>query len=207
MRRVIANVYVDGMNLFYGCLKGTPYKWLDLVALSKALLPNDTIHTVRYFTARVAGSLRNPGAYQRQDLYLRALATRPEVQIHYGHFRQDVVRMPVAHPPPNTIEVVKTEEKGSDVNLATYILRDAFRQECEKQLVITNDSDLAEPIRVVRNELRMPVGPVKPRASGRRGLKLEADFYRTIRGAALAHSQLPTSLKDGMGPFVKPPDW
>ena len=23
-------VYIDGFNLFYGMLKGTPYKWLDL---------------------------------------------------------------------------------------------------------------------------------------------------------------------------------
>ena len=26
-----ANVYIDGFNLFYRCLKGTPYKWLDVL--------------------------------------------------------------------------------------------------------------------------------------------------------------------------------
>jgi hypothetical protein len=37
--------------------------------------------------------------------------------------------------------VIKTEEKGSDVNLATYLLLDAFKQDCEAAVVISNDSD------------------------------------------------------------------
>jgi hypothetical protein len=131
MLRVIANVYVDGRNLFYGCLKGSPYKWLDLVALSKALLPHDEIKTVRYFTARVTSNPRHPHRDTRQDQYLRALATLPEVAIHLGYFRRDRVRMPVANPPPNTIEVIKTEEKGSDVNLGAHLMRDAYLQHCK----------------------------------------------------------------------------
>ena len=38
--------------------------------------------------------------------------------------------MPLAHPPsvgPQTVEVIGTEEKGSDVNLASYLLLDGFR--------------------------------------------------------------------------------
>ena len=31
-------VYVDGFNLYFGCLKGTPWKWFDLVVLSKNVL-------------------------------------------------------------------------------------------------------------------------------------------------------------------------
>ena len=26
-------IYVDGYNFYYGCLKSTPFKWLDLLAL------------------------------------------------------------------------------------------------------------------------------------------------------------------------------
>ena len=34
-------VYVDGFNLYYGALKGTPWKWLDLPALfAKVLQPH-----------------------------------------------------------------------------------------------------------------------------------------------------------------------
>src|SRR5687768_1872235 len=126
MSRVITNVYVDGMNLFYGCLKGSPYKWLDPVALSKVLLPHDEIKTVRYFTAKVVSTPRAPRKHVHQRQYLRALATLPEVAIHLGYFRHDRVRMPVANPPPNTIEVIKTEEKGSDVNLSAHLMRDAY---------------------------------------------------------------------------------
>ncbi len=86
MLAVVTNVYIDGMNLFYGCLKGTPYKWLDLVALSKVLMPRDSIQTVRYFTARVSNRAHDPGMDKRQDHYLQALRTRPEVRIHLGHF-------------------------------------------------------------------------------------------------------------------------
>ena len=33
-----AFVYVDGFNLYYGALKGTPWKWLDPVALLERVL-------------------------------------------------------------------------------------------------------------------------------------------------------------------------
>ena len=34
-------VYIDGYNLYYGCLKGTPHKWLDLLSLfEKQILPS-----------------------------------------------------------------------------------------------------------------------------------------------------------------------
>lgn len=48
-------VYVDGFNLYYGALKGTPYRWLDLEQPAAALLPEDEIARIRYFTARVSG--------------------------------------------------------------------------------------------------------------------------------------------------------
>ncbi|HVH69249.1 MAG TPA: hypothetical protein VM716_15380 [Gemmatimonadales bacterium] len=32
-------VYVDGFNLYYGAVKGTPFKWLDIRQLCQLLLP------------------------------------------------------------------------------------------------------------------------------------------------------------------------
>ena len=47
-------VYVDGFNLYYGALRGTPWKWLDPVALfEKVLQSQHDIVAVKYFTARV----------------------------------------------------------------------------------------------------------------------------------------------------------
>ena len=76
-------VYVDGFNLYYGALKGTPFKWLDPVRLSALLLPREhAIDRLRYFTARVSGKL-DPRAPARQQNYLKALSTLPEIDIHY----------------------------------------------------------------------------------------------------------------------------
>jgi len=71
------NVYVDAFNLYYGCLKGTPYRWLDLGTLCTRLLPKDPINRIRYFTATVSARPDNPDAPQRQQVYLRALETVP----------------------------------------------------------------------------------------------------------------------------------
>ena len=57
---MITNVYVDGFNLYYRALKDTPYRWLDPRKLATALLPEDTIHTVCYFTARLDARPGNP---------------------------------------------------------------------------------------------------------------------------------------------------
>jgi len=112
-----------------------------------------------------------------------------------------------AHRGPTTVEVVKTEEKGSDVNLATYLLADAFRGDCDVQVVITNDSDLCEPIRIVKDELGMPVGIINPHAARKRSNALRGTFFKEIRPATLAHCQFPTTLKDSVGVFTKPATW
>ena len=58
--------YIDGLNLYYGMLKGTDLKWLDPVALCERLA-DDRPDLVRYFTARVTSYPTNRGAHQRQD--------------------------------------------------------------------------------------------------------------------------------------------
>ena len=94
------NVYVDALNLCYGCLKGTPYCWLDLAALCRRLLPNDELSRIRYFTALVSARPDDPQEPQRQLTYLRALRTIPNLSIHTGHYLRHPVRMRLANPPP-----------------------------------------------------------------------------------------------------------
>ena len=140
-------VYVDGFNLYYGAVKDTPYKWLDINKLCQLLLPNRTISRVKYFTARVGGRPGNRNQPMRQQAFLRALATLPNLEIVFGHFLSNATFMPLANPKrggPRYVKVVKTEEKGSDVNLATHLVRDAFRNEFDTAVLITNDSDLRE---------------------------------------------------------------
>lgn len=152
------NVYVDGFNLYYGALRGQPYRWLDIRQFARGLLrPSDSVHRIRYFTARVRPTPRDPRAPERQAAYLRALDTVPEVTVHYGQFLTSERVMQRADDGA-PVRVVRSEEKGSDVNLATHMLLDAFDNEYEGALLISNDSDLAEPVRVVQSRFDRPVG-------------------------------------------------
>jgi len=214
-------VYVDGFNLYYSVLKGTPYKWLNLERLFYLLFPRDDIVAIKYFTAKVKPRPNDPDQPIRQALYLRALATLPKVEIIYGTFLSHKTKMPLAHPKdPNNpfVWVIKTEEKGSDVNLATHLLYDAFVNAFDVAAVVSNDSDLLLPIQVVRNKLGKRVGlvgydPSLLRKYGREKrhpnpqLRQSVDFYKTIRESALRRSQFDPVLKDAQGTFKKPRGW
>ena len=192
-------VYVDGFNLYYGALKGTPWKWLDLPALLATVLqPHHDILTVKYFTARVSGTPADPSKPQRQDVYLRALRRyRPEVEVYFGHFLSHKVRAPLAQPAggERTVEVIRTEEKGSDVNLAVHLLNDGWLDAYDCAVVVSNDSDIAEAMRLVREHQGKRIGLVTP-GTGRpsRQLMAHADFARHIRPNALRRSQLPDPI-------------
>jgi uncharacterized LabA/DUF88 family protein len=208
------NIYVDGFNLYYGALKDSPYRWLDIVALCQRLLPQDQVHRVRYFTANIAARPGDPPTAaqkrQRQQIYLRALQTLPEVSIHTGHYLSKVKRRPLAQPPavgPRTVEILDTEEKGSDVNLATYLLVDAFDKDCDAAVVLSNDSDLTFPIDVVRKKFGYPVGVLNPHQNVSQALKRVASFYRQIHTNDLKAAQLLPTLTDAHGSITKPMSW
>jgi hypothetical protein len=108
------------------------------------------------------------------------------------------------------VEVMKTEEKGSDVNLATYLLLDAFRRDYRFAVVVSNDSDLTEPIRVVREELGFPVGVLNPYLDTKKlsqELKKVAAFYKRVRVGVLEACQFPSTLSDEMGTISRPKQW
>ncbi len=91
---IITSVYIDGFNLYYRALKDTPLRWLNLRKLAEVLFPQDSINQVCYFTARLDPRLGNPNQPRRQLVYLRALATLPGFEAHYGIFRSGVKRRP-----------------------------------------------------------------------------------------------------------------
>jgi uncharacterized LabA/DUF88 family protein len=203
-------VYIDAFNLYFGCIKNTPYKWLDLSKLCGILLPQHQIERIKYFTARVKAYPNNLGAPLRQQVYLRALLTLPGLEIIYGHFLSHRVRMPLANPmagQSRTVEVIKTEEKGSDVNLATHLLHDAYQNRYECAVVISGDSDLLTAVQIVKNDLGKPVGVLNPQKRTSRMLAKHATFYKHIRPGVLAASQFPEALSDEHGTFSKPTGW
>jgi uncharacterized LabA/DUF88 family protein len=201
-------VYVDGFNLFYGCLKRTPYRWLDIGALSRAMLPGDTVTAIRYFTARVSARPGDPSKPIRQEMFLRAIRTIPNLSIHYGQFRTRAARLPLSNvTPTQLVWVDRTEEKGSDVNLAAHLLSDGFNRRYEVAVLITNDSDLESPVRMVRQELRLPIGILNPHQRNSRTLQQWATFVKRIRQPNLLAAQFPPTLTDAKGTFTKPASW
>lgn len=204
-------VYVDGFNLYYGALKETPYRWLDIRRMCELLLPELAIERIKYFTARVSGRIGDPGKPTRQQIYLRALRTLPGLEILLGRFLSHDVMMALALPKagaPKFALVVKTEEKGSDVNIASHMIHDAHQKRFDVAVLVTNDSDLLEPVRIVRRELGIPVGILNPhRYTPSKVLMPYATFVKVIRQGVLAASQLPESLRDGTGVIRKPQGW
>jgi hypothetical protein len=209
MKRTI--VYIDGFNLYYGAVKGTPHKWLDIMKMSKLLLPKNAVERVKYFTAPVTARASDPDQPTRQQTYFRALRSVSGVEIIEGSFLVSTVKMRLATPPQNGsafVDVIKTEEKGSDVNIGAHLVHDAHLGAFEVAVVITNDSDLAEPVRIVTTELVLPVGVVNPRQS-RVSFRLQkwASFTRELRPWMLAQAQFPTTLADKTGEISKPIRW
>ena len=207
---MITNVYIDGFNFYYGALRKTPYRWVNPEKLCQLLLPSNTIQEIKYFTALVSARPSDPNQPVRQRLYLRALATLPKVSVHLGHFLSHEVTMPKVVPPGRPqeyVKVIKTEEKGSDVNLATHLLHDAHLGRFDVAVVVSNDSDLLLPIKFVREELGKKVGVLNPQKNPSRALLPHLDFIKQIRAGALAAAQFPNQLTDQKGTFHKPKTW
>jgi uncharacterized LabA/DUF88 family protein len=203
-------VYVDGFNLYYGALRRTSLRWLDIAELCRLMLPSNDVQRINYYTALVSARRDDPEQPVRQQMYLRALATLPQVRIHLGHFLGHEVWMPVVDPAPNEpkfARVMKTEEKGSDVNLATHLVSDAYEDRFDVAVVISNDSDLLAPVRLAKQHLRKRVGVLNPQQHPALDLAKAATFFKQIREGALRASQFPIELRDAKGPFKMPAQW
>ncbi len=210
--RLITNVYIDGFNLYYRALKDTSFRWLDLWQLAETLFPQDTINRVCYFTALLDTRPDNPLQPRRQLVYLRALATLPGLEIHYGRFRSGTKRRPLANPAPGlptSMLFRDSEEKGSDVNLATRLLVDGFNGEYEQAAIVSNDADLAGAMRYVRDGLGRRVAVVNPdsRNTSPRDLAAAATYVKRLWKSHLRRSQFPDTLTDEVGVISKPNGW
>lgn len=211
-----AAVYIDGCNLFRRALQGRgDLKWLDLELLCGHLLPTYDVGQIRYFTARVRHvEGRNPRGPQNQEAYLRALATLPSVSQHFGTFRADKRWMALspleldAAGAPRRVRVRKIEEKGTDVSLASHMVCDAMHDLVDAYFLLSNDSDFAEALRLVRSRARRQIGLIVPAgAAARELLRLEPDEIRVVREGNLRDSQFPDRIVDELGGFSRPKAW
>jgi hypothetical protein len=114
--------YIDGLNLYHGAVRQTPaFKWLDIARYCKLLRPHDDIILTRYFSALITGPTR-----VNQEVYLRALATTPLVEVTLGRFKSKTVKCGVtACTMAGNKWYLMPEEKRTDVNIAVFMLDDA----------------------------------------------------------------------------------
>jgi len=210
-------IYVDGFNLYYRALRKTPFKWLNLERLGQSLLdPDNDIQCIRYFTAPVSGKF-DPGVPIRQQRYLQALSTVPSVKVHLGNFLTKPKMRPLVDPQPGGpthVQIWNTEEKGSDVNLASYLIHDAWRDFFDVAVVFSQDTDLNEPVRIVRvrivrDEIGKSVGVIILDGKAPGQLSTFGSFIRHITNAELAAAQFPDAIPFGTkGKQVKrPTEW
>ena len=169
------------------------------------------IKVIRYFTARVA---LDDQARTRQNLYLRALKTIPEIDIYYGQFKKRKVigKLEERNNPSfgKIVKLSKFEEKGSDVNLASYMLLDCFLGHCDVPVLISNDLDFLTPLKIIKEVLKKPIGLITPDTKKKAALidlKKYASFHRAISEDQLQKSQFQKEMKDDRGAFYCPKQW
>ena len=228
-------VYIDGLNLYYLCLRRQPgLKWLNLHQLTVNVLDaKHAIQQVNYYMARVSGR-PDPKAPARQQIYLSALSTIPIIKTHLGQFLYSEKMSYIVKPPktdpdnynwntpiPKLVLIGRNEEKGSDVNLASHLVRDAFVDAFDAAVIVTNDTDLVEPMRVARFEANKHVillSPIARRApkdkrTGKRprpskSLRDAASAILHIHNNHLKQAQLPDVVLDSNGHEIRRPiDW
>lgn len=199
-------VYIDGFNLYYGALKGTPHKWLDLERYFRLLLSGHDIQKIRYFTAKVVGSRAID-----QGVYLSALATLPLVEIVFGQFKTKQIQgLCPSCPLPRPQFFTTYEEKRTDVNIALWMLHDAQKNLCDRLILVTGDSDLVPAIAMVKNHCpEKTITVYVPARSSVRGAAVElrsiADRHKTLPLNILQAAQFPAEITTGAGTMIKKP--
>jgi uncharacterized LabA/DUF88 family protein len=197
MRRVV--VYVDGFNLYHAIdnLRRPHLKWLDLRGLAESLLrPDEQVKAVKYFSAYATWK---PDAFARHRAYVEALKSR-NVEVVLGQFKQK----------PRRCRQCRTvwmshEEKETDVQIATHMVADALTGEVDRLILVSADTDLSPPIRMIarlaptcevfvaappaRFKLCRALGPRLELSAGRIGKCLLPDLVRTGAGRIVQRPQ------------------
>lgn len=231
-------IYIDGYNFYYGCLRGTPWKWLDVLQLFEAhvlpsILVTDTAGNslkscllqnpaVNYFTAkiveRVAKASDSVSSQARYHTALRKLHGE-RLQLVEGYYAVNEMKVRLVDPdepnraPRECAEALawKVEEKQSDVNLALHAYHDAITGAVDQVVIVTNDTDIAPALQMIRRHTQVRIGLVVPTIDHQRKPNADlAELAHWVRShitrEELARSQLPRVLP-GRKPTIKPDSW
>ena len=210
MPRARSIVYVDGFNFYYGMVRDTQWKWLNLQRYFELVRPDDDLQEIRYFTSEAVGEAR-----VRQSVYLRALHTLPKVTVHLGRFKAKVLECRVrgCELKPEERRYRILEEKETDVALCVTMIDDAYRDRADRFVIVSGDSDLLPAVRLVRERFpdKQIIVYVPAREGTRRAAAREmrriAHRHRTMPPEPMRRSQLPSVIQTGEGGIMKPSSW
>jgi len=142
-----AIVYIDGYNWYHAIFKHYPaWKWLNIQSFSEGLRPDDTVVSVKLFSAIVDGNKTYSDAKERHEKFIRALKTLPKVKVILGKFqdREVTCRADCGK------KYMVPEEKKTDVNIAVEIMDDAFNNAFDTLVLVSGDSDAQPPVQWVK---------------------------------------------------------
>ncbi len=200
-------IYVDGFNFYYGVIKDTSHKWLNIEEYFRRLRQDDDIRHIYYFTALVTGL-----SQANQETYLRALDTLPLVTITLGNYKKKQIKCLVPACSYGGDRVFTTvEEKRTDVHIALQMLDDAHYNRCERLILVSGDSDLVPAVNRVR-KLGKEVLVYIPARTDIRAFAVElrtaADRAKTLPLPLLKLSHFPDQVPNGSGGTItKPIGW
>ena len=130
-------VYVDGFNFYYGLKhswRWRRYYWLDMVRFFElGLKENQELVAVKYFSAIPDDEIKQ----KNQDAFFQANKQNAKFQLILGKYlRKEIICR-------NCGYTIRTyEEKESDVRIATQIVSDAYKKNCDISIVVSADSDM-----------------------------------------------------------------
>jgi uncharacterized LabA/DUF88 family protein len=234
MMSIATAVYVDGYNLYYGRIRNTSFKWIDLLRLFEIVLrdqdPTSDLEHLHYFTAMALGRFSTHGgaSVAAQESFLRA-----HEHLHPRRFLKTLgkhsmdrkgVLLPVfdpgtAYDRSRRTRVWRIEEKQTDVNIALAMYRDAASGRYAQMVICSNDSDVEPVLRAIREDFpQVRLGVVTPRhppASGgptgravSSSLDNQADWTRAhLLDDELRRALLPPRVQTGRKPITKPAHW
>ncbi|MCP4695583.1 MAG: NYN domain-containing protein [Gammaproteobacteria bacterium] len=221
-------VYIDAQNLYFGVLKNSPYKWLDIFKLFsyrvvKHQNSDAEIIKVKFYTAPVLGKFAKDSqcSVERQDKYHRALkACYPDkICIINGFYQDKCIPAMRCKSVDEKALVWKIEEKQTDVNLALDMYRDVLNNICEQVVLCSNDSDLEPALKNIKEDCPSKrigvVYPIKKTRGSRRRSKVlckHADWVRHhLSDNDLSLCQLPEKIVYKLGnrskKILKPDEW
>lgn len=158
-----------------------------------------TLVRVKYFTARITGPQKQA---IRQNTYLQALETLPNLDIFYGKYLESTINCPNCNS-----SFIKPSEKMTDVNIAIEMTLDAVNNNYDTAYLISGDSDLTPVIeRIKTNFTEKRIFVFFPPNRHSKSLKNVCHASNVIFRKTLSTCQFPEQLKNTSGFTISRPE-